>query len=54
MPGPTTASAPHHALYQRHARIDAGRPNIDVRYKTVLIESPVVPSDPAETENAAP
>jgi hypothetical protein len=33
-------------LHQRTGRIDAGRPNIDVRYKTVLIESPVVPADP--------
>jgi len=33
-------------LHQRTGRIDAGRPNIDVRYKTVLIESPVVPTDP--------
>lgn len=43
-------------LYQRHARIDAGRPNIDVRYKTVLIESPVVPTDPttAPALGAAP
>lgn len=33
-------------LHQRTGRIDAGKPNIDVRYKTVLIESPVIPAEP--------
>lgn len=44
-------------LHQRTGRIDAGKPNIDVRYKTVLIESPVVPADPTTapaTGGAAP
>ncbi len=49
LPGeePSTVKVKHLVnLHQRTGRIDAAKPNIDVRYKTVLIESPVVPTDP--------
>jgi hypothetical protein len=39
-------------LHQRTGRIDAGRPNIDVRYKTVLIESALANVVPAEPTTA--